>query len=228
MSYLTLVQGARGAKATATRKRIILQTLVEARQSDWARLVGQDAWTALTQVQVSAYAVTAVDANGNEVALSFDAAVRGPDGSEGPTISKLFWNAWNQLGSPRPLGDISTQVTFGSSAACVVIEGALVEIRSVLVKAIIRVLHWSVNVNLAAGHLLKNDAGGLVYGQLTSATFDWQQIMQAATGHEMTEEEYARFVEHAQLTVDLDRAKRFLRVVFIQKSEDRPRQTTAV
>jgi len=204
----------RGAKAVAQQHRISLQTLREARDGDWQTLVGDKAWVTLMTVGIDDVTAHAVIADGQSLPIPFDARLVDRDGKSGDLLRDLFWKAWNQTPLPRPLGPIAAEITPELSAVCIEHNNARLPVEKFVVEGRSIARQWIVNLTLGSGHLLQDEKSrGAVYGELASTGFDWAEIMRSTPGTELTEEQYAETVQRSQISVDLGKVKRFLRVV---------------
>jgi hypothetical protein len=204
----------RGAKAVARQHRIFLQTLRAAQDTDWQKLVGDKAWIALVSVRIDDVSAAALTESGQRIPVPFDVRFVDKAGQVGDVLRDLFWKAWNQTALPRPLGPIAAEITPETAAVYVQHDGVMTAVARLVVEGRCVARQWLVNLTLGGGHVLQDaQSGGPVYGELASAGFDWAEIMRSIPGAALTEDQYSEVAQRSQISVDLSKVKRFLRVM---------------
>lgn len=213
-----------GARAIAKDKRIILQTFRKAGKTDWNNLLGENAWSILTGVQLSRVSATAVlIGNSDSVDISFETPIL--DENEGvlENLSKVFWDTWNEMG--KPIGDVNGQVSFEGFPSYIKWNGILTQIQNVTVNAKLIAKKHLVNLRMADGKVIEEENNPKpVYRSVISEGFDWAEILRSQPGVEINNEEYQQILRGANLAVDLSKAKRYIRIVAEEKGK--PTQAT--
>lgn len=204
----------RGAKAVARKHRILLQVLRAAQDTDWQKLIGDKAWATLIRVGIDDVSAAALTESGERIPVPFDIRFFDKDGQLGDVLRDLFWEVWNQTALPRPLGPIAAEITPEPAAVYVQHDGVMTSVVRLVVEGQCVARQWLVNLTLGVGHVLQDArSDGPVYDELASEGFDWAEIMRSNPGVELTEDQYSEVAQRSQITLDLSKVKRFLRVM---------------
>lgn len=204
----------RTAKAVAARSRIVLQTLRQAEEADWQRLVGGKAWLSLTRVDSRKAAAIATSRQGEQFNVPIDTVIHDAAGNRLDVLSDLFWQAWKELPPPRPIGIVSSTAEMEQGAAFISIGEVRVEINSVRMSAELVARQWAVNLKLAHGRVLRDGSSSeILHGEFTSDSFDWAEIMRTRPYTELTPEQYEKVSQESKQAIDLSKVKRFLRLI---------------
>jgi hypothetical protein len=199
------------ARLSAGRHRMILQTLSDAEDADWKRLVGEHAWTFLFSVDAPQARATAVSRLGARFGVPFESALFDSSGVPRGTVREEFWRGWKRFQRPRPIGRVKSNIAV-AAGVFVEHEGHLKELSHVEVSATLRARQWP--MALATGHVLRDAlTDSVLAGRYESDSLDWFAHMQSVPGHEMTCDEYDAS-NSSVAEIDLAHVNRFTRFSF--------------
>lgn len=211
-----------GAKAIAREKRIILQTFRKAGETDWNRLLGENAWSVLTAVLPNQVHILGFPhASRIAIELPFDTPILDENGEHIDYLNSVFWSAWSDMG--KPIGDINGQVVFDGATFFIKKDDELTQIQGITITAKLTAKKYLVNLHMAGGTIIEEENKDKpVYQSVVSQGFDWAEILTNQTGVEITNEEYQKLLREAQLFVPLNNAKRYIRLVAEDKGKHTP------
>lgn len=217
----------KGSPSIAKVHRITLQTLREAEEADWARLLGPETWHSILAVAARHVDGVAIIRSGEQRRTDLDRAVYDSEHRQAETIGQLFWDWWKCLGVDRQVGPMRFEAVAAPGEVFIQHGEVFEEVERFQVNIDLVARRWLIPLQLNNGVVLLNQSGDAAYREFTTSSFEWQQIMSTEPGEVVSPEEFARHVRDAKLCVDLAHVKRFLRLVVQSKPTGTPGGGTA-
>lgn len=205
-----------GARAIARDNLVTLLSYREAKQLDWHRVVGSEAWLSLLVTQAESISISFFGVNQEAIShIPTDSTLYGPDGVAIFTPAELYQQLEESFAISSELGNFESQVV-PEQPVCVKTETGLQLVRSIIMRGTVKGHHYVVNLSLASGHVLeKADSQETVFTQLASHSIDKDALLRTP-GREITKEEYELLKGQTTLApvqVKLSNVKKYLRVV---------------
>jgi hypothetical protein len=209
-----------GAVAVASEKCIILRSYRQAQQADWDTLVGSQAWTVISHVDVESEQVIS-SINGNALDTSPDVSLFGFDKVFLGTIHDCWWDIWKGGSVSRRIGNIEIKLTPTEDVFFIHnhILDEFVPVNEITVRVFLTAKKYIVNLAFSGGNVIEDfPTGTHIYHQVESRSIDWRHIIEQQDGIDVPPNEYLRELA-AKPSFDLTNAKKYLRVVANKKPE---------
>lgn len=207
-----------GAKSIAKQKGIILQIYRKAGETDWKKLLGENAWLSIigTHFDIKALMSLTGDPVPIEIPLNKSLPIFDENGNEVYELRNIFLGTWDEMG--RPICDINGLASFEGLSVFIKREGELIKVQNVVFNGRVTARKFIVNLNMAGGNVIEDDKSGeTIYRSVFSEGFEWGEIVKNQSGIEIDNEEYQRILINGKL-MNITNAKRFIRLVAQDKS----------
>lgn len=218
-----------GAKSIAQQDGIILLSYREAKEEDWAKLVGPGAWlTFVARGGDFEMARIEFDDDGQEdVPISGDEQVfLSGDGDDKyrpiGTVEQIFLNLPVTVQPEIPIGPVEGRVEL-LLPLFLDVAGKWKRIKSFHFKMKIVAKAFALNLRLAGGSVLEDVPSGRTrVVHAVSEGFDWAEVLRTQLGTELTEEQFQQLKDAPGIefpVIDLTEAKQYFRVVLTHKQK---------
>lgn len=210
----------RGAKAVAKEHLIALLSYREAEETDWRSIVGSESWIKLIFSGIEK--LTAIAVLGEDAALTLipDQSLYDEDRNIFCRVDDVLNQVANEAKSFNIVGPIMLDAQV-DSPLFLNLNGVLKQVIKLSFTGIKRAWEFTINLCLASGHVLEDVLKDRqVYKEVVTEGFDWAEIPRTQGGRELTQEDYNAILQSGNsriADVDLTNAKRYLRLVVIQK-----------
>lgn len=143
-----------------------------------------------------------------------DTLVFDEQGVEQFNLTELFWREWKGLDTRWQIGDVNLILEPSSAPAFIRSDENLVQLVKITYSAALSALRYPVPLELAGGHVLRHqDQSGIVERQIFTQGIDSARMMTTLEGAKVVPEEYSEYMSQPRMSVDLDSARRYVRLV---------------
>ena len=204
-----------GATASAKELGISLQEFASPTSIDWKELIGDDAWIFLYSIEMrNPRAAVLFKGEDRMKSCPIDTLVFDEQGVEQFNLTELFWREWKGLDTRWQIGDVNLILEPSSAPAFIRSDENLVQLVKITYSAALSALRYPVPLELAGGHVLRHqDQSGIVERQIFTQGIDSARMMTTLEGAKVVPEEYSEYMSQPRMSVDLDSARRYVRLV---------------